>query len=82
MNFLWSILLGAVLGIASGFLSKRRDPGSIVVRGIVGIVTGAIAGIVAVNIAPTEGSTLWISAIGVIVLLSIYTLIVGKRKTT
>ncbi len=82
MNFLWAILLGAVLGVVSGFLSERRDPGSIIVRGIIGIVGGAIAGIVAVNIAPTEGSSIWISAIGAVVLLFIYWLIVDKRKTT
>ena len=82
MNFLWAILFGAVLGVLSGFLAKRRDPGSIVVRALIGIFGGAIAGVVAIAIAPATAASLWISFGGVIVLFIIYWLIVGKRKTT
>lgn len=82
MNFLWSILIGAALGILSGFLTKRRDPGFFVVRAIIGIICGAIAGVVGVTIAPTTDSRLWISLASVIVLLFIYWLLIDKRKTT
>ena len=82
MNLLWAILFGAALGILSGFLAKRRDPGSIVVRALIGVFGGAIAGVAAVAIAPSTDASLWISFGGVLVLLFIYWLIVGKRKTT
>ncbi len=82
MSFLWAILFGAVLGVLSGFLTKRRDPGFLIVRAIIGIIVGGIAGIAAVTIAPTTDSSLWISFGGVIVLLFIYWLIVDKRRTT
>jgi len=82
MNFLWAILFGAVLGVGSGFLSPRRSPGLIIVRTLIGIFGGAIAGVVAVNIAPATDASIWISAIGVVVLLFIWWIIAGKRKTT
>jgi uncharacterized membrane protein YeaQ/YmgE (transglycosylase-associated protein family) len=82
MSFFWAILIGAVLGVLSGFLAKRRDPGSIIIRLLIGILGGAIAGVVAVTIAPVTEARLWISGVGVIVLLFIYWIIVDKRKTT
>ena len=37
-----------MLGVLSGFLTKRRDPGFLIVRAIIGIIVGGIAGIAAV----------------------------------
>jgi uncharacterized membrane protein YeaQ/YmgE (transglycosylase-associated protein family) len=82
MNFLWAILIGAGLGILSGFLTKRRDPGSIIVTMLIGILGGIIGGVVAEKLAPVADAGIWISASGAVVLLFIYWLIVGKRKTT
>jgi uncharacterized membrane protein YeaQ/YmgE (transglycosylase-associated protein family) len=82
MNFLWAILFGAVLGITSGFLSKRRDPGSIIVKMLIGIFGGVIGGLIAEKIAPAANMSIWISVGCTIILLFIYSLLVGKRKTT
>jgi uncharacterized membrane protein YeaQ/YmgE (transglycosylase-associated protein family) len=82
MSFLWAILFGAVLGVLSALLAKRRDPGFLIVRTIIGIIGGAIAGLAAVTIAPTTASSIWISVGGLIVLFIIWWIIAGKRKTT
>jgi uncharacterized membrane protein YeaQ/YmgE (transglycosylase-associated protein family) len=82
MNILWAILVGVAFNLLYGILTKRRDPGSIVVRALIGMFGGAIAGVTAVAITPGADARLWISGVGVIVLLFIYSLIVDKRKTT
>ncbi len=79
MTFFWAILFGLVLGFLSGFFSHRRDPGSIVLRMLVGIVGGVLGAVIAVSFAPAN-AWLWISALGAVVLLLIYWLIVGDRK--
>ncbi len=80
MTILWAILIGLGLGFLSGFFSKRRDPGSLVVSAIIGIIAGLIAGIVAGIVAPSSGSALWIAALFCIVLLLLYRLIIGNRE--
>ncbi len=82
--FLWAILFGAVFGALSGFLVKRRDPGSIITRILIGFF-GGIIGIVIIAVGdvilapPIEH--IGIIAAGAVVLLFIYSLLVDKRKT-
>ena len=77
-----AILFGAVLGALSAILAKRRDPGSIITRILIGSFGGIIAIVVAMSIGPPTGSThIWIIAGGVIIVLLIYSFIVDKRKT-
>jgi uncharacterized membrane protein YeaQ/YmgE (transglycosylase-associated protein family) len=78
MHYVWIIFIGLVLGAISGFLTKGRNPGSIVMSTLVGIF-GAI--VTSVLMPPIDNSILF-SALVIIVLLFIYRLIVGKRKTT
>ena len=82
MAFLWAILIGLILGIVQALLTTRRDPGSIVVRAIIGIVSGLIVAIVIPILVPhaTTDTDLWIDASGIVVLLLVYWGIVGKRK--
>jgi uncharacterized membrane protein YeaQ/YmgE (transglycosylase-associated protein family) len=81
-----AILFGAVLGALSGFLVKRRDPGSIITRMLIGFFGGIIAIVIIaidfdlVIVPPIEA--IGIIAGGAVLLLFIYSLIVDKRKTT
>lgn len=88
--FFLALLFGAVFGILSGFLAKRRDPGSLVTRSLIGFFGGLIAGIVLfemagngslpaslnTGVAPTAG----VIALGTIIMLLLYSITFGKGK--
>lgn len=83
MKFLWAILIGLVLGVVQALItSRRRDPGTLIVRAIIGILSGVIVAIVIPILSPqaTTDTDIWISAVGVIILLFLYWLIIGNRK--
>ncbi len=82
MTFLWAILIGLVLGVIRALFTSRRDPGSIVVRAIIGILCGIVSAVVVAIVLPEAASYtgIAISAGGVVVLLFVYWLIVGNRK--
>jgi uncharacterized membrane protein YeaQ/YmgE (transglycosylase-associated protein family) len=78
MNFLWCILIGLTLGAISGLLTTRRNPGTIVIR----MLIGAFGGILTVIVIPPARESIWPSAVGAVFLIAIYLLIFDKRKTT
>ncbi|HEY3874025.1 MAG TPA: hypothetical protein VGM92_00980 [Candidatus Kapabacteria bacterium] len=79
MIFLWSLLIGIVLGGISGLFTPRRDPGTIVVRAIVGLVFGIIGALVSTIVFPHSDFALWISIVCIAILLVLYSLTLGKR---
>lgn len=77
MTFLWSILIGLALGFISGFFTHRRDPGSFVVRMLIGVICAIL---LLLLIPPSVNNSMLFNALGVIILLFIYSLFFGKRK--
>jgi uncharacterized membrane protein YeaQ/YmgE (transglycosylase-associated protein family) len=78
MNFLWCILIGLALGAISGLLAPRRNPGTIMVR----MLIGAFGGILTAIAFPPTREIVWPSAVGAVFLLVIYWLLIDKRRTT
>ena len=88
-GYLWLGLIGLLIGVIAKLLTPGRrtigaDPGGCIVTMLIGLVGsvlgGSLAGAFGVS---TSGSIMWfvMSVVGAIVLLVIYRLVVGTRKT-
>ena len=80
MVFLWGIIIGLVLGFITSFFAHRRDPGSIIIRMIIGAFGGIVGAVISLWLAPTTDSGTLIAAAGAVLILAIYWISVGNRK--
>lgn len=81
-GFLWSIIIGIVVGAIAKFLTPGRDPGGCIITMLIGIVGAAIATAIGRAIGfYNEGQTAGLipSIIGAIIVLAIYHLITRGR---
>lgn len=78
------ILFGLVVGVIAKLLMPGRDPGGFIVTILLGIVGALLGGFVgrALGLYETgEGAGLIMSVLGAIVVLLIYRMAVGRRRT-
>ncbi|MDP4200512.1 MAG: GlsB/YeaQ/YmgE family stress response membrane protein [Bacteroidota bacterium] len=83
-GYLWLAFIGLVIGVIAKFLTPGRDPGGCIVTMLIGLVGSVLGGALADALhLSTSGETMWfvMSVIGAIILLLIYRLIIGPRKT-
>lgn len=81
MEFIWMILVGAIVGAIAKLIMPGRDPGGIIVTIILGILGGILGGFLfrAFGLG-SEGLMGFVGAIlGALILLWIYRLAVGRR---
>lgn len=79
---LWTILIGAVIGVVAKFLMPGRDPGGCIITILLGIAGSFLASYLGRAMGwYQEGQTAGFifSVIGAMVLLLIYRMIFGKR---
>ena len=83
MNIIGWILFGLVVGAIAKFLMPGRDPGGWIVTILLGIAGSFVGGFLATTLMGRDQAAAgWIgSIIGAIVLLFVYRLIVGRRRT-
>ncbi|HET7712734.1 MAG TPA: GlsB/YeaQ/YmgE family stress response membrane protein [Thermoanaerobaculia bacterium] len=83
MNIIGWLLFGLVVGAIAKFLMPGRDPGGWIVTILLGIAGSFVGGFLATTMLGRQDSTAgWIgSIIGAMVLLFVYRLIVGRRRT-
>lgn len=83
MNIIGWLLFGLVVGAIAKFLMPGRDPGGWIVTILLGIAGSFVGGFLATAILGRNDQTAgWIgSIIGAMVLLLIYRMIVGRRRT-
>jgi len=83
MEYLWLILIGAIVGAIAKLIMPGRDPGGIIVTIILGILGGVVGGWLFRTLGlGNEGVTGFIGAIaGAVILLFIYRVVVGRRHT-
>ncbi|HEX9986623.1 MAG TPA: GlsB/YeaQ/YmgE family stress response membrane protein [Thermoanaerobaculia bacterium] len=83
MNIIGWLLFGLVVGAIAKFLMPGRDPGGWIVTILLGIAGSFVGGFLATTLLGRNDSTAgWIgSIIGAMVLLLVYRLIVGRRRT-
>jgi len=84
MGFLWTIIIGLIVGIVAKFLMPGRDPGGFIITAIIGIVGSVIATFIgrSLGLYQVGQSAGFIAAVlGAIILLFLYRLVAGKRTS-
>lgn len=76
MHWLWACLVGLVIGVIAKLLTPGRDPGGLIVTGLIGIAGSLLATWVGVHVlhmyAPGQSADWIASMIGAVVLLVAY----------
>jgi uncharacterized membrane protein YeaQ/YmgE (transglycosylase-associated protein family) len=86
MGFLWTLIIGLVVGAIAKLIMPGRDPGGIIVTMLIGVAGALLAGFLGRAMGwysdPGEGPGIIASVIGAIVLLFLYRLFTGRRGRT
>jgi uncharacterized membrane protein YeaQ/YmgE (transglycosylase-associated protein family) len=86
MGFLWTLIIGLVVGAIAKLIMPGRDPGGIIVTMLIGVAGALLAGFLGRALGwysnPGEGPGIIASIIGAIVLLALYRMFTGRRGTT
>jgi uncharacterized membrane protein YeaQ/YmgE (transglycosylase-associated protein family) len=85
MGLLWTLIIGLVVGAIAKLLMPGRDPGGIIVTMLLGIAGAFLAGILGRALgwyAPGDGAGIIASILGAMLLLFLYRMFVGRRRTT
>lgn len=81
MGFIWSLIVGGILGAVAGMIVGKDVPGGIIGNIIVGFIGSWIGSSLLSDFGPVIGGFAIIPAlIGAIVLIFIFSLIIGRRK--
>jgi uncharacterized membrane protein YeaQ/YmgE (transglycosylase-associated protein family) len=84
MGIIVWVIFGLIVGAVAKFIMPGRDPGGIIVTillGIVGALVGGWLGQALGLYGPGEPAGFIMAVIGAIIVLLIYRLIVGRRRT-
>jgi uncharacterized membrane protein YeaQ/YmgE (transglycosylase-associated protein family) len=86
MGFLWTLIIGLVVGAIAKLLMPGRDPGGMIVTMLIGVAGALLAGFLGRALGwynnPGEGPGIIASIIGAMLLLLIYRFFIGRRGTT
>ena len=86
MGFLWTLIIGLVVGAIAKLLMPGRDPGGIIVTMLIGVAGALLAGFLGRAMGwydnPGEGPGIIASIIGAMILLFLYRLLAGRRRGT
>ena len=86
MGFLWTLIIGLVVGAIAKLIMPGRDPGGIIVTMLIGVAGALLAGFIGRALGwysdPGTGPGIIASIVGAIILLFLYRLIAGRRGTT
>jgi uncharacterized membrane protein YeaQ/YmgE (transglycosylase-associated protein family) len=84
MGIIWAIIIGFIVGIVAKFLMPGRDGGGFFVTALLGIIGAVVAtwiGRAMGFYAAGESAGFIASVIGAIIVLFVYGLITGRRRT-
>ena len=79
MGILWMIIIGLIAGAIAKFIMPGRDPGGIIVTILLGIAGSVVGGMLFGGNDNRVG--IIGSIVGALILLLLYRLIVGRRRT-
>jgi uncharacterized membrane protein YeaQ/YmgE (transglycosylase-associated protein family) len=80
MGILWMIIIGLIAGALAKAIMPGRDPGGIIVTILLGIAGAVVGGFL---FGGADGRVGLIgSVVGALLLLGIYRLVIGRRRTT
>ena len=84
MEIIWMIIVGLVVGAVAKLLMPGKDPGGIIVTILLGIAGALLGGWIfsMLGIGDGEGLSAFIGGVlGAMLLLFLYRLFVGRRRT-
>ena len=84
MSIIWAIIIGFIVGLVAKFLMPGRDPGGFIITAVLGIIGALVATFLGQAMGfygPGENAGFIASVIGAIVVLFVYHLITGRRRT-
>jgi uncharacterized membrane protein YeaQ/YmgE (transglycosylase-associated protein family) len=82
MEFIWTLIIGLVIGVVAKFLTPGRDPGGCIITMLLGVAGAMLAGSLGRQLgwyAPNEPAGFIASVVGAILILLIFRLFAGKR---
>ena len=82
MGFLWTVIIGLIVGALAKFIMPGKDPGGIIVTILLGIAGAIVGGFIgrAIGLYEPGQPAGWImSVVGAIILLALYRVFVGRR---
>ena len=82
---LWMIIIGLIAGALAKLIMPGRDPGGIIVTILLGIAGSMLASFLGRMLGwyrPGQGAGFVASLLGALLLLFIYRMMVGRRRTT
>jgi uncharacterized membrane protein YeaQ/YmgE (transglycosylase-associated protein family) len=85
MGFIWTLLIGLVVGAIAKFIMPGKDPGGIIVTMLIGIAGALIAGFLGRALGwytAGEPAGFIASIVGAILLLVLYRLFTKNRTVT
>ena len=84
MGFLWTLIIGLVVGAIAKLLMPGRDPGGVIVTMLIGVAGALLAGFLGRALGwynnPGEGPGIIASIIGAMLILGIYRLVTRRRR--
>lgn len=85
MEFIWTLIIGLLIGVVAKFLTPGRDPGGCIITMLLGVAGAMLAGFLGRQLgwyAPNEPAGFIASVVGAILILLIFRLFAGKRSST
>ncbi|MGH7513490.1 MAG: GlsB/YeaQ/YmgE family stress response membrane protein [Gemmatimonadales bacterium] len=86
MSFLWTLIIGLVVGAIAKLLMPGKDPGGVIVTMLIGVAGALLAGFLGRALGwysnPGEAPGIIASIIGAMLLLLVYRFFIGRRGTT
>ena len=83
MHYLWTIIIGLIVGVLAKLFMPGKDPGGIIVTILLGIAGSFVAGWIGQALhlyrRPDQGPGIIASILGAMLLLFIYRLAVRRR---
>ncbi len=85
MSIIWTLIIGLVVGALAKLIMPGRDPGGIIVTMLLGIAGALVASFLGHALGwyrnPGSGPGIVASVVGALVLLAIYRLALGRRRS-
>jgi uncharacterized membrane protein YeaQ/YmgE (transglycosylase-associated protein family) len=83
MHFLWTLIIGLVVGAIAKLLMPGKDPGGFIITMVLGVAGALLAGFLGRMLGwysdPAAAPGLIASVIGAMILLLLYRVVIGRR---
>lgn len=85
MAIIWTLIIGLVVGALAKLIMPGRDPGGIIVTMLLGVAGSLVASFLGHALGwyrnPGSGPGIVASVVGAMILLAIYRLAIGRRRS-